>query len=291
MIRCENLSKSFKRARVLDGINLDIALGERIALIGSNGAGKTTLIRCLLGEYVHDGKVAIDGRSPRTERTAVLGNIGFVPQLPPPLKMPVGQLIEFSASLSGADHQQIDAIAGRLGLDVNAIRARPFIKLSGGMKQKLLIAIALGRNARLLIMDEPAANLDPEARKIFFDLLAERQQSATMIISSHRIDEVAALVNRVIEMDMGKVVLDDKVADDVSLSGRFACRLVARRVDAALAKTLGTWKFSADASGLVWTGEVAGPDRLRFIGMLSRYVALIADLSLAEKVGADGTAP
>ena len=93
---------------------------------------------------------------------------------------------------------------------------------------------------------------------------------------------MASLVNRVIEMDMGKVVLDDKVADDVSLSGRFACRLVSRRSDPALAKTLGTWKFLADASGLVWNGEVAGPDRLRFIGMLSRYVALIGDLSLHE---------
>ena len=282
MIRCENLSKSFRRARVLDGINLDIALGERIALIGSNGAGKTTLIRCLLGEYVHEGMVTIEGRSPRTERTAVLGSIGFVPQLPPPLKMPVGQLIEFSASLSGANPKQIDAIADRLGLAVDAIRTRPFIKLSGGMKQKLLIAIALGRDAKLLIMDEPAANLDPAARKIFFDLLAERQNSATMIISSHRIDEVAALVNRVIEMDLGKVVLDDRVADDVSLSGRFACRLVARRSDAALAKALDAWKFTADASGLVWQGEVAGPDRLRFIGVLSRYVALIGDLSLHE---------
>ena len=282
MIRCENLSKSFRRARVLDGINLDIALGERIALSGSNGAGKTTLIRCLLGEYVHEGMVTIEGRSPRTERTAVLGSIGFVPQLPPPLKMPVGQLIEFSASLSGADPKQIDAIADRLGLAVDAIRTRPFIKLSGGMKQKLLIAIALGRDAKLLIMDEPAANLDPAARKIFFDLLAERQNSATMIISSHRIDEVAALVNRVIEMDLGKVVLDDRVADDVSLSGRFTCRLVARRIDAALAKALDAWKFTADASGLVWQGKVAGPDRLRFIGVLSRYVALIGDLSLHE---------
>ncbi len=290
MIRCENLSKNFRRARVLDGINLDIALGERIALIGSNGAGKTTLFRCLLGEYVYDGKISIEGHAPRTERTRVLGNIGFVPQLPPPLKMPVGQLIEFSAALSGADPHQIDAIAARLGLDVASIRTRPFIKLSGGMKQKLLIAIALGRSAKLLIMDEPAANLDPEARKIFFDLLAERQHNATMIISSHRIDEVAALVNRVIEMDLGKIVLDDKVADDVSLSGRFACRLLARRADAALAKTLATWQFTADADGCVWQGEVAGPDRLRFIGMLSRYVALIADLRLTEKVGAGRTA-
>ena len=282
MIRCQNLSKSFRKARVLDGIDLDIALGERIALIGSNGAGKTTLIRCLLGEYVHEGSVDIDGRSPRTERTAVLGSVGFVPQLPPPLKMPVGQLIEFSAALSGANPAKIDAIAGRLGLEVEPIRSRPFIKLSGGMKQKLLIAIALGRDAKLLIMDEPAANLDPAARRIFFDLLAERQHDATMLISSHRIDEVAALVNRVIEMDMGKIVLDDKVADDVSLSGRYTCRVVARRADAALAKALAAWHLTADDSGLVWSGEVAGPDRLRFFGVLSRYVALIGDLSLHE---------
>ncbi len=282
MIRCDNLSKSFRRTRVLDGVNLEIALGERIALIGSNGAGKTTLIRCLLGEYTHDGTVSIEGRSPRTERTVVLGSIGFVPQLPPPLKMPVGQLIEFSAALSGADPGHIDAIAARLGLGVDAIRTRPFNKLSGGMKQKLLIAIALGRDAKVLIMDEPAANLDPAARKIFFDLLAERQDSTTMIISSHRIDEVASLVNRVVEMDMGKVVLDDRVADDVSLSGRFACKLVARRADAALANALGAWKFTADAAGLIWQGEVAGPDRLRFIGVLSRYVALIGDLTLHE---------
>jgi ABC-2 type transport system ATP-binding protein len=69
-------------------------------------------------------------------------------------------------------------------------------------------------------------------------------------------------------------------------SSDLACRLVARRIDAALAKALGAWQLTADDSGLVWTGEVAGPDRLRFIGILSRYVALIADLSLSEKTGA-----
>ena len=90
MIRFQGVTKLFKRHRVLDGIDLGIELGERIALIGSNGAGKTTLIRCLLGEYTHGGEISIDGGSPRHERTAVLGKIGFVPQLPPPLKMPVG---------------------------------------------------------------------------------------------------------------------------------------------------------------------------------------------------------
>jgi ABC-2 type transport system ATP-binding protein len=282
MILFKNVAKTFRRARVLDGISLEIGLGERVALIGSNGAGKTTLIRCLLGEYIFDGEVAVDGLDPRRNRTAVLGTIGFVPQLPPPLKMPVGQLIDFSASLCSTDPRRIDAIAGRLGLDVAGVRSRQFIRLSGGMKQKLLIAIALGRDARLLVMDEPAANLDPEARKIFFDLLAERQDEATMIISSHRLDEVSSLVNRVIEMDMGKVVLDDRVADDVSLSGTLACRIVIKRFEPAFAKAIAAWKFSASDDNLMWQGSVAGPDRLRFLGTVSRYTALVSDLSLTE---------
>lgn len=282
MIQFKNVAKTFRRARVLDGISLDIGLGERVALIGSNGAGKTTLIRCLLGEYTYDGEVTINGLDPRGNRTAVLGSIGFVPQLPPPLKMPVGQLIDFSASLCGTDPRHIHGIAKRLGLDLDGVLSRQFVRLSGGMKQKLLIAIALGRDARVLVMDEPAANLDPEARKIFFDLLAERQNEATMIISSHRLDEVSSLVNRVIEMDMGKVVLDDKVADDVSLSGTLACRIVIKRFEAAFAKAIAAWQLTASDDNLVWTGTIAGPDRLRFLGMISRYTALVSDLSLAE---------
>lgn len=282
MIQFTNVAKTFRKARVLDGISLDIGLGERIALIGSNGAGKTTLIRCLLGEYTHDGTVAIAGLDPRKNRTAVLGNIGFVPQLPPPLKMPVGQLIDFSAALCGTDPKRIHDLAGRLGLDVDAILSRQFVRLSGGMKQKLLIAIALGREAKVLVMDEPAANLDPEARKIFFDLLAERLDDATMIISSHRLDEVSALVNRVIEMDMGKIVLDDKVADAVSLTATLACRIVLGRFEPAFAKALAGWNFTSQDDNRVWHGEIAGPDRLRFLGIVSRYTALVSDLSLAE---------
>jgi ABC-2 type transport system ATP-binding protein len=282
MIQFNNVAKTFRRARVLDGITLNIGLGERVALIGSNGAGKTTLIRCLLGEYTFDGTVAINGLDPRSNRTVVLGKIGFVPQLPPPLKMPVGQLIEFSAALCGTDPLRIHAIAKRLGLDLESILARQFVRLSGGMKQKLLIAIALGRDAKVLVMDEPAANLDPEARKIFFDLLAERLEDATMIISSHRLDEVSALVNRVIEMDMGKVMLDDKVADAISLTATLTCRIVLSRFEPAFAKALDGWKFTSHDENLIWEGNIAGPDRLRFLGIISRYTALVSELSLAE---------
>jgi ABC-2 type transport system ATP-binding protein len=282
MIHIENVSKTFKRTRVLDGIDLEISLSERVALIGSNGAGKTTLIRCLLGEYTHEGSITIDGLCPRTDRNRVLAEIGFVPQLPPPLKMPVGQLIGFAAGLCGTDPQRIIDLAGQLGLDTAPIMDRQFVRLSGGMKQKLLIAIALGREARVLVMDEPAANLDPEARKIFFELLAERADSATMLISSHRINEVSSLVNRVVELDMGRVVLDDRVADDVSLTDLLDCRISVKRTEPALTKALTSWNFTDLGGGLEWRGQVAGPDRLRFLGMTSRYVALISNLNLTE---------
>ncbi|MDQ5945326.1 MAG: type transport system ATP-binding protein [Pseudomonadota bacterium] len=282
MIRFQGVTKLFKRHRVLDGIDLDIALGERIALIGSNGAGKTTLIRCLLGEYTFGGEVSIEGQSPRADRTSVLGKIGFVPQLPPPLKMPVGQLVDFAAALCGTDPKRMHDIAARLGLDMQEILSRPFNRLSGGMKQKLLIAVALGRDAKVLVMDEPAANLDPDARHIFFQLLAERLETTTMLISSHRLDEVAPLVNRVIEMDMGKVVLDDRVADDTGLASLYNVHLTLTRPDAAIAKALGAWSFADRRDGVEWHGQVPGPDRLRFLGMISRYVGLVARIEMAE---------
>ena len=283
MISFKHVTKSFRRARILDGIDLEVGLGERVALIGSNGAGKTTLIRCLLGEYTHDGEILIQGRNPRQERTDVLGLIGFVPQLPPPLKMPVGQLINFAAALCNTLPTRVHEVASRLGLDVTDILSRPFNKLSGGMKQKLLIAIALGRDAKVLVMDEPAANLDPQARKIFFELLAERAESTTMLISSHRINEVSALVNRVVELDLGKVVLDERMTNDTSLTGMLLGRVVSRQPEPALAKALGQWNFRAlDAEETQWEGQVAGPDRLRFLGMVSRYVAVVTEVSLSE---------
>jgi len=282
MIRFEKIVKRFRRQEVLKGLDLEVERGHRVALVGSNGAGKTTLIRCLLGEYNCQGRVTVDGLDPREHRQEVLSKVGFVPQLPPPLKMPVGQLIAFAAGVCGADPSRMEAVAVRLGLDPGRFRRQPFVKLSGGQKQKLLISIALGRDAELLVLDEPAANLDPEARQIFFELLAERQDTAAMLISSHRLDEVAALVNRVIELDQGVVVLDDRVADLVDLSSRLRCRIMLTRADKAFGRAVSPWGFLSGDGGRTWEGWVAGPDRLRFLGMLSRYAALLAGISMVE---------
>jgi ABC-2 type transport system ATP-binding protein len=292
MIQFQNVVKRFRRHEVLKGVDLTIERGHRVALIGSNGAGKTTLIRCMLGEYTCEGSVEIEGMAPREHRRKVLTKVGFVPQLPPPLRMPVGQLIRFAASLCGADPARMEAVAGRLGLDTERFRHQPFVKLSGGQKQKLLIAIALGRDSEILVLDEPAANLDPEARHIFFQLLAEKKESAAMIISSHRLDEVAPLVNRVIEMDQGSVVLDDRVADLVDMASRLQCRIGLIRAEDAFAKSISEWGFTGSSDGLVWEGHVAGPDRLRFLGVLSRYAALLASIQMDDvsdsRVALDG---
>ena len=285
LISFKGVQKTFRKARVLDGIDLEIGKGERIALVGSNGAGKTTLIRCLLGEYTHDGAVLVDGLAPRANRAEVLARIGFVPQIPPPLKMPVGELIAFAASVCKSDPRRMVAVIEELGLDFDRIRRLPFVKLSGGMKQKTLIGVALGRPSDVLIMDEPAANLDPEARHIFFRLLSDRKDDSVMLITSHRLDEVASLVNRVVEMDMGRVVLDDRVADSVDMTSRMHCVLTLVRPDDAFARAMAEWGFELDGKGRQgarWTGMVNGPDRLRFMCMLSRYTGLIAGLEMVE---------
>ena len=197
--------------------------------------------------------------------------------------MPVGQLIHFAASLCNAAPELMMAVADQLGFDATRFRNQPFVKLSGGQKQKLLIAIALGRDSELLVMDEPAANLDPDARHILFKLLAEKQDSSAMLISSHRLDEVASLVNRVVEMDQGKIVLDDEVADTVDMASKLDCRIRMTRFEEAFARALGEWGFVADAQDKQsWQGLIAGPDRLRFLGMISRYAALLSGVEMKE---------
>ena len=283
MININNVSKTFRRNKVLDNINLEINPGDRVAFVGSNGAGKTTLIRCLLGEYVHDGEIFLDEMQPREHRQEVLKRIGFVPQLPPPLKMPVGQLIHFAAGVCDSDPDKMYEVSDALGLDAMSIKRQPFVKLSGGQKQKLLISIALGRESDLLIMDEPAANLDPEARHNFFTMLAKKKETTAMIISSHRLDEVAALVNRVVELDQGRVVLNDQVAEQVDMDSVLNCEVTLTRAESAFAETIGDWGFTSHNDGIIWKGLVAGPDRLRFLGVLSRYAGLLKGINMEER--------
>ena len=211
LIKAEGLSKSFNKIEVLRGLDINWTSGERIALIGQNGAGKTTLIRCILGQYVYEGDLNILSKNPRKQRVEILKEVGFVPQIPPPLKITVKEMLKFFSNISNVEEERFINIARKLGLNIDESFSKPFVALSGGMKQKLLVSFALGREPKVLLMDEPSANLDPAAREIFFNYLAEYNKEALLILSSHRMAEIKGLVNRVVEMDFGKIVLDEKL--------------------------------------------------------------------------------
>ncbi|NLC28486.1 MAG: ABC transporter ATP-binding protein [Campylobacteraceae bacterium] len=209
MINVYELTKTFGAQRALDSVSLELHLGDRVIIMGQNGAGKTTLARTILGEYIPSrGNILIDGFDPFKQRDRALARVGFVPQLPPPIKLSVQELIRYATVSSGASKDKILEICNQMELSVEEHMTKLFFKLSGGMKQKLLIAIALARDPKVFIFDEPTANLDPHGRMRFYELLQLYKEDRLMIFISHRLEEIGDLANRKIEMDLGKVIGD-----------------------------------------------------------------------------------
>ncbi|NPA59412.1 MAG: ABC transporter ATP-binding protein, partial [Epsilonproteobacteria bacterium] len=155
MIKVLNLTKKFGAHTSLDNITCNFSQGESIALMGANGAGKTTLIRSILG-YYHPtrGGVLVKNQNPILNRVEVLKHISFVPQLPPPIKLSIDELIQYIAVSSDVDKELIKHYANEMKLDINSNLNKSFFKLSGGMKQKLLIAISLAKKNDIIIYDE-----------------------------------------------------------------------------------------------------------------------------------------
>ncbi len=208
MIVVKGAVKRFGAQTVLNGIDFSVEKGERVIVLGQNGAGKTTLLRAILGQYRLDlGSVTIGGFDPIRQRLSALLLVAYIPQLPPPLPMTVGGLLTFSESVSGVAPRTVIDVCKKFSLDLTGHLNKPFGKLSGGMKQKLLCSIAFARKAPLMLFDEPTANLDPEAREVFSQLVAsEDLEGTTMVFISHRIEELGAMLDRAVWLDLGRVV-------------------------------------------------------------------------------------
>ncbi|MDR2790317.1 MAG: ABC transporter ATP-binding protein [Campylobacteraceae bacterium] len=212
MIEIKNLSKKFGSHFSLQDINLCLEKDESVIIMGQNGAGKTTLIRSVLGEQIPTfGSVRIAGIDPFKDRSGALSHVGFVPQLPPPIKLSAKELIRYAVVSSGIEEARIVSICEELELDIKEHFKKLFFKLSGGMKQKLLISIAIAKEPDILIFDEPAANLDAKGRESFYKLLQPLQKKRLLIFVSHRMEEIKSLLTRKIEMDLGKAVNDEKL--------------------------------------------------------------------------------
>jgi len=210
-IELNDLTKRFGAVQALAGVTLDVASGERVALVGPNGSGKSTLLRAVMGMLRCEGTVRLDGRDPFEHLTRLASHVAYVPQIAPRLGATVGEVARAVAAVRGLDLRAIRDTAHEIHLDLDALRRRPVRALSGGMKQKLLIALALAAPVSLLIMDEPTASLDGDAREAFFRLFAERAAGATLLLSSHRLDEVRRLVRRVVVLEGGRTIRDTPV--------------------------------------------------------------------------------
>ncbi len=211
MIKTKNLTKKFGKTLSLDSVNLEFGSGDSIALMGANGAGKTTLIRLIMG-YYHPtlGEVVIDGKNPIENRVEILQRVSFVPQLPPPIKLSMSELISYISISSSVDEEAIFHYSNEMKFDIKPNLNKSFFKLSGGMKQKFLIAVSLAKESEIVIYDEPTANLDPKARDDFYRLIQDDKSKKLSLFVTHRIEEVKEIINRQIYMDLGKVVSDER---------------------------------------------------------------------------------
>ncbi len=205
MIRIETVTKRFGRSVAVDNVSLEIPAGDSVALWGVNGAGKTTLIRCVLGLLPFEGRIGIGGHDVRRHGKHARTQIGYVPQeLGFYDDLGVGEAIRFFARLKGVCVQSRDDVLARVGLSGHAHKR--IRELSGGMKQRLALAIAMLGDPPVLVLDEVTASLDACGRDEFVALLARLSGAGrTMLFASHRLEEVTTLAKRVITLEQGRV--------------------------------------------------------------------------------------
>jgi ABC-2 type transport system ATP-binding protein len=213
MLEADGLSKRYGRDRwALRGIDLAVPAGGVTALVGPNAAGKSTLIRTWVGfERPTRGSVRVLGRDPFRQSSEALARVGYVPQAP-----------ALYDGLSVADHLDLarhlrpgfDRAAARRRLDELAIPLEaPARRLSGGQQAQVSLALALGTRAKVLLLDEPLASLDPLARREFLHVLADavREDGSTALLSSHIVTDVEQACDRLIVLGVGRVLLHDRV--------------------------------------------------------------------------------
>ena len=206
-----NLTKQYKKNMppAIDGLNFNVGPGEFHAFIGGNGAGKTTTIKSVVGAYAkYQGAVYMQGYLNRTSEAKK--NIGYIPEI---ARFPEGMstktyLIQM-AELSGVKHKDAVKFCEETLIKFKMIKLanKSPNTFSSGQKKKILLAQALVHDPKILIMDEPAANLDPRARIDFFDTLKELQREGKSIfISSHILSELDKYATHATILDGGHIV-------------------------------------------------------------------------------------
>jgi ABC-2 type transport system ATP-binding protein len=223
-VKLIEVHKHYGSLRALDGVSFELGTGIT-GLLGPNGAGKTTLLRCLATVIAQDrGHIEVLGFDPDSpkERTEIRRCIGYLPQEPGFYRnFTCFDFIDYLAILEehvnrDARHAEVRRVLELTGLaDRSTTKIR---KLSGGMRRRLALAQSLLGSPRFLILDEPTAGLDPELRFRFRELVTVLAEDRTVLLSTHQTEDVAAICDRVIVLDQGKVRFDGTPAGLVELA-------------------------------------------------------------------------
>ena len=213
------LSKRYRRraSLALDRIAISIPPGSITALVGPNGAGKTTLIRSFIGfERPTAGELRVAGLDVRRDRVRVIERIGYVSQSSSLYRgLSVHDHLDLARSLRAGFHP--DVAAQRLArFDIGL--ARRVGELSGGQQAQVMLSIALGTRAPVLLLDEPLASLDPLARHDFLSALVAdvRERGATVLMSSHIVSDIESACDSLVVLAAGRVALHDTTSHALS---------------------------------------------------------------------------
>ncbi len=215
MIKIDNLKRAYDDFVAVDDVSFSIEKGEIVGLLGHNGAGKTTIMKMLSG-YLEPsaGQIEIDGLNIATQRSAVQRHIGYLPEaLPIYPEMSVADYLDYVAKIKRLTNNEAREEIRR-AISATNIKEKllaPISTLSRGYKQRVGVAQAIIGRPKLLILDEPTNGLDPTQTQQMRELIKEIAVDATVILSTHIMQEVDALCDRVLIMRAGKMAIDAKL--------------------------------------------------------------------------------
>lgn len=227
MIRAEHLSKRYGSHYALDDVSFSIGEGEIVGLLGANGAGKSTTMNILTGYLsATAGQVLVDGVDILDDPVGVKKKIGYLPEQPPLyFEMTVGEYLSFVYDLKGVDFPKEAHLDEVMEVArITDVRHKLISQLSKGYKQRVGIASALVGDPPILIFDEPTVGLDPKQIIEVRNLLRALGKKRTVILSTHILPEVQAVCERVIVINRGRIVADertDELARRVEGESRF----------------------------------------------------------------------
>lgn len=217
-IEIKNLCKSYDHIKAVENINISVYRGEVFGLLGANGAGKSTTIECILGTKKQDnGTISILGMNPQKERKKLFDKVGVqFQEANYQDKIKVSELCEVTASLykSSLDY---GALLKQFGL---SDKLKSLVsELSGGQKQRLFIVLALIPNPEIVFLDELTTGLDAKARRDVWKSLSQlKAKGITILLTSHSMDEVEALCNKIMILKKGESIFYGTVQEAIATS-------------------------------------------------------------------------